>query len=130
MLKIERLVHFTIPAKDLERSEAFYSGLLGFEKTHKNNHMVFLRAGDDRFVQTYSERPVDPNAGDKHEIHHAFLVKGDNYDQALEYLRAKGVRVFKEEERRHGAFLGRSAYSHDPDRNVLEIIDLLDQNAD
>ena len=39
-------------------------------------------------------------------------------------LAERGVHVFKEEHRRTGTFQGRSAYFHDPDRNVLEIIDL------
>jgi hypothetical protein len=34
------------------------------------------------------------------------------------------VHVIREEERRTGTFQGRSAYFHDPDRNVIEIIDL------
>ena len=41
------------------------------------------------------------------------------------FLAEKGIRIFKEEDRRSGTFQGRSAYFHDPDRNVLEIIDLV-----
>ncbi len=43
---------------------------------------------------------------------------------ALGYLAENGIRVFKDEER-HGkaVFTGRSAYFHDPDRNVLELHD-------
>jgi hypothetical protein len=36
------------------------------------------------------------------------------------------VRIFKEEDRKHGTFRGRSAYFHDPDRNVIEIMDLVE----
>ena len=39
-------------------------------------------------------------------------------------LKAKGVNVFREEERREGVFTGRSAYFHDPDGNALEVIHL------
>jgi len=43
---------------------------------------------------------------------------------ALVYLKENGIRVFKDEER-HGdaTFTGRSAYFHDPDRNVIELLD-------
>ncbi len=34
------------------------------------------------------------------------------------------MRVFLEESRARGTFQGRSAYFHDPDGNVLELIDL------
>ena len=46
------------------------------------------------------------------------------YDEALKYLAGKGVEVFKQEDRRAGVFVGRSAYIRDPDGNVIEFIDL------
>ena len=39
-------------------------------------------------------------------------------------LKAKGVDVFREDERDQGVFTGRSAYFHDPDNNALEVIHL------
>ena len=87
--------------------------------------MVFMRAGADCFVLTYSQNPTDPNAGNAHDIHHAFRVTAQDYEQAKIFLAEKGIRIFKEEDRRSGTFQGRSAYFHDPDRNVLEIIDLV-----
>ena len=124
MINLKKLVHFTIPVKDLDRSEKFYTELLGFKKVRRNAHMVFLRIGTDHFVLTHSEKPVDPNPGDDSAIHTAFLVDPDHYDDAVKQLKAKGVHVVNEEERHKGTFHGRSAYFHDPDRNVLEIIDL------
>jgi catechol 2,3-dioxygenase-like lactoylglutathione lyase family enzyme len=123
-MKSEGVLHFTIPVKDLDRSEAFYTDILGLEKIRRNNHMVFMRTGDHYLVLTYSERPIDPNVGDAHDIHHAFRVSGSAYDEAKAFLASKGVRIFKEEQRTHGTFQGRSAYFHDPDRNVIEIMDL------
>jgi len=123
-LKLQKLVHFTIPVKDLDRAEAFYTELLGFAKVRRSGHMCFLRCGGDLFVLTLSEKPVDPNPPDHHEIHTAFLAKGADYDAALRTLSENGVRVFLEETRDRGTFEGRSAYFHDPDGNVLEVIDL------
>jgi catechol 2,3-dioxygenase-like lactoylglutathione lyase family enzyme len=124
MLQPRKLVHFTIPVKDLERSEKFYTELLGFKKVRSNPTMVFLRTGEDHFVLTHSKKPVDPNPEDESEIHTAFLVDPDQYDAAIKFLKSKGVRFVREEERHTGTFQGRSAYFHDPDRNVIEIIDL------
>ena len=125
MLHLEGLVHFTIPVKDLDRSEKFYTEILGLKRTRRNNHMVFMRTPDDQhFVLTYSDNPIDPNVGDKHEIHTAFRVTSAEYDRARSFLASKNIRIFKEEDRRSGTFQGRSAYFHDPDRNVIEIIDL------
>jgi catechol 2,3-dioxygenase-like lactoylglutathione lyase family enzyme len=125
MLKTHGVVHFTIPVKDLDRSERFYTEIMGMERLRRNNHMVFMRAGADCFVLTHSEKPIDPNAGDAHDIHHAFRVTAQDYEAAKAFLAEKGIRIFKEEDRRSGTFQGRSAYFHDPDRNVLEIIDLV-----
>ena len=125
MLKTEGVLHFTIPVKDLDRSETFYTEIMGMERLRRTDHMVFLRAGNDLFVLTYSEKPIDPNVGDAHEIHSAFRVTAQEYERAKTYLAEKGIRVFKEEDRRKGTFQGRSAYFHDPDRNVIEIIDLV-----
>jgi catechol 2,3-dioxygenase-like lactoylglutathione lyase family enzyme len=125
MLKTQGVVHFTIPVTDLDRAEKFYTEIMGMERLRRNAHMVFMRAGADCFVLTYSEKPVDPNAGDAHDIHHAFRVRAEDYEQAKAFLAERGIRIFKEEDRRSGTFQGRSAYFHDPDRNVLEIIDLV-----
>ena len=44
MLKTEGVLHFTIPVKDLDRSEKFYTEILGMAKIRRTGHMVFLRA--------------------------------------------------------------------------------------
>jgi glyoxylase I family protein len=125
MLKVEGVLHFTIPVKDLDRSEKFYTDVLGFEKIGRNDRIVFLRAGDDYFNLTYSENPITTNAGDRHEIHSAFRMTPLSYDEALRNLPAQGIEIFKQEDRRAGVFVGRSAYIRDPDNNVIELIDLV-----
>ena len=125
MLKVEGVLHFTIPVKDLDRSEKFYTGVLGFEKIGRNDRIVFLRAGKDYFNLTYSENPITTNVGDRHEIHSAFRLTPQAYDEALRALPARGIEIFKQEDRRTGVFVGRSAYLRDPDNNVIELIDLV-----
>jgi catechol 2,3-dioxygenase-like lactoylglutathione lyase family enzyme len=125
MLQTKGFVHFTIPVKELDRSEAFYTKIMGFRKLRRNAHMVFMETNGTSFVLTLSENPIDPNKGDKHDIHTAFRVTSDEYDRAKTFLAQNNVRIFKEEDRPTGTFQGRSAYFHDPDRNVIEIIDLI-----
>ena len=127
MITTKGVVHFTIPVSDLARSEKFYTELLGFKLVRKNAHMVFLQSGEDYFVLTYSENPIDPNRDDKHDIHTAFLVDPEEYDRSLEFLAQNGVKVFLEQHRKGAStFTGRSAYFHDPDRNVIELLDPTD----
>jgi catechol 2,3-dioxygenase-like lactoylglutathione lyase family enzyme len=124
MIQHEGLLHFTIPVTDMKVAEEFYAGLLGFKILRRNDHMLFTKSGDAWFVLTKCEKPVDLNIGDKHEIHTAFRVSGKAYDDAKAYLASKGVSIFKEENRMEGTFGGRSAYFHDPFKNVIEIMDL------
>jgi catechol 2,3-dioxygenase-like lactoylglutathione lyase family enzyme len=123
-MQAEAVLHFTIPVKDLDRSEAFYTGVLGLTKVRRNNHMVFMRCENTYFVLTLSENDINPNQGDKHDIHTAFVYRGERYDAMKKELAEKNIRIFKEEMREHGTFQGRSAYFHDPDRNVIEIMDM------
>ncbi len=124
MLKTEGVLHFTIPVKDLNRAESFYAGILGFERIARIERIVFMRAGADYFNLTLSENPITLNAPGRHEIHSAFRVTAQAYDEALQVLPSKGVEIFKQEDRRAGVFVGRSAYIRDPDGNVIEFIDL------
>ena len=124
MIKTSGVLHFTIPVKDLDRSEKFYTEILGLTKVRRNSHMVFMRDGSDYFVLTHSENPIEPNKADKHDIHSAFKVTAEAYEQAKAFLASKGIEIFKEEDRHHGTFRGRSAYFHDPDRNVIELMHL------
>jgi glyoxylase I family protein len=124
MLKAEGVLHFTIAVKNLDRAEKFYTDTLGFEKVGRTDRIVFLRAGDDFFNLTYSENPITLNAEGQHQIHSAFRVTPQVYEETVKALPQKGVEIFKQEDRQSGVFVGRSAYIRDPDGNVIEFIDL------
>jgi catechol 2,3-dioxygenase-like lactoylglutathione lyase family enzyme len=120
----------TIPVTDSRRSEEFYTKVLGMKVVMrtppdlKYGSMVFLRVGSDYLILTDSETPLNVRNDDDNLLHTAFAVESDEFDAALAELEKAGVRVIARDERPDGAFVGRSAYFHDPDRNVLEIIDL------
>jgi len=124
MIRTKGILHITIPVSDLARSRAFYTDILGLEyiaqlpKDHP--HFVFLKSGADYVVLGREER----RERFSDIIHHAFMVDGDAYEATVAELKAKGVDVFREDERREGVFTGRSAYFHDPDNNALEVIHL------
>jgi catechol 2,3-dioxygenase-like lactoylglutathione lyase family enzyme len=124
MIKTHGILHITIAVSDLARSRTFYTGVPGLEfidqAPKQDPRFVFLKAGADYVVlgrETSRGRFSDI-------IHHAFLVEGTAFDATVAELKAKGVDVFREEERREGVFTGRSAYFHDPDGNALEVIHL------
>jgi catechol 2,3-dioxygenase-like lactoylglutathione lyase family enzyme len=125
MIKTKGVVHFTLAVSDIERSEKFYVDVLGMEVVLRVPPLgiIFLRSGDDIFLIARGATPPAPEPGLEQRIHHAFLVDQDKYDEALQHLRSSGVAIIHEEDRTEGVFPGRMAYFHDPDRNVLELID-------
>jgi catechol 2,3-dioxygenase-like lactoylglutathione lyase family enzyme len=123
MIKTHGLAHFTIPVTDTVRSMAFYADILGMTPVQVNHErgMVFLDTGGDCVILARSEAKIDP---DDHDVHHAFIVADEDYEASKKDLIANGVDVFFEEDRQGGAVNGPRAYFHDPDGNVLEIINL------
>ena len=126
MIRTRGLAHFTIPVTDTVRSMAFYADILGMTPVQVNHErgMVFLDTGGDC---ARSEAKIDP---DDHDVHHAFIVADEDYEASKKDLMANGVDVFFEEDRQGGAVNGPRAYFHDPDGNVLEIINLTSYKGD
>jgi catechol 2,3-dioxygenase-like lactoylglutathione lyase family enzyme len=123
MVRMEGIVHFSIPVSDLERSARFYNELLGMRIIEKTPSMVFLECGADHVVLAKTPVPIKINAEGKTTVHHAFKVAAKDFDPALEFLKQKGIDILRVEDRQDGVFLGRSAYFLDPDGNALEIHD-------
>lgn len=124
MIKTRGVAHFSIAVSDVERAERFYAGVLGMKVLRRSRErgMVFLDSGGDCVILVRSDAPINPL--DERDIHHSFIVDGDAYAAAQDDLRAQGVEILFEEDRRGGAVNGPRFYFHDPDGNVLELIDL------
>ena len=123
MIKTKGVVHFTIPVSHPERSEKFYREILGLEVILRvpSIGMIFMKTGEDYLILTKSKTPIAPNPGDEIHIHHAFKVDIDAYEESVAFLKDNDIEILLEEDRRSGVFIGRQAYFHDPDQNVLEI---------
>ena len=123
MIKTIGVAHFTLAVTDTVRSMAFYVDILGMTPVQVNHErgMVFLDCGGDCIILTKSDAKIDPN---DHDVHHAFTVAEEDYETAKDQLRAEGINILFEEDRQGGAVNGPRAYFHDPDGNVLEIINL------
>ena len=122
MVKTQGVVHFSLPVTDVERSAKFYSELLGMKIVQKTPRMVFLKCGDDFFILA-KDTPPKYNLPEQTPVHHAFKVRSEDFEPAVEFLKKSGVNVFHTEHRRDGVFWGRQAYFLDPDGNKLEIHD-------
>ena len=122
MVKTQGVVHFSLPVTDLERSAKFYSELLGMKIVQKAPRMVFLKCGDDYLILA-KDAPLEYDSLEKTPVHHAFKVKSEDFEPAVEFLKQNGVEIFHIENRQDGVFWGRQAYFLDPDGNKLEIHD-------
>ena len=124
MPEIKGIAHFSIPVSDVDRSTKFYTEIVGCKLLNKtpDKGITFLDAGGVCVLLIKRPAPIIKGPLDMSDgVHHAFTVDAAEY-QAVDGLRAKGVDVFLEEDRRGGTIDGPRAYFRDPDGNTLEFI--------
>lgn len=128
---VRKLGHVVLKVKDLQRSLAFYTGVLGFRvsdvypESMMKGGMVFLRCDADHHCLALVGGMQD-DASAK-ELHHlAFEVATlEEVLRAREHLRLHGVKVDYEGRRRAGCQV--AVEFRDPDNHCLEIFWGLDQ---
>ena len=125
LVKTKGLAHFTIPVTDTERSQKFYEEVLGMKAVQINHKrgMVFMDSGGDCVILTKTANPI--STAQERDIHHAWVVEHEDYEKAVAKLKERDdIEFLFDEDREGGAVNGPRAYFHDPDGNVLEIIEL------
>jgi catechol 2,3-dioxygenase len=128
---VRKLGHVVLKVKDLARSVAFYTGVLGFRvsdvypETMMKGGMVFLRCNADHHCVALVGG-ADEGASAR-ELHHlAFEVATlEEVLCAREHLRQHGVKVDYDGRRRAGCQV--AVEFRDPDNHFLEIFWGLDQ---
>jgi predicted enzyme related to lactoylglutathione lyase len=126
LVEAKGLVHFSLPANDVEESLKFYTEVLGMKfRGNVGPTGRCVVAGDVNIILVGRKpRPFDePEEHNTQLCHQAFQVSSADYDKALESFREAGVKVANEEYRKTGTFTGRSFYFFDPTGNRLEIND-------
>jgi glyoxylase I family protein len=124
MVDIKGVAHFAIPVSDPDRSTRFYTEIVGcrFLSQLPDKRMTFLDAGGICVLLIKHPGPIITRLEDNYGVHHAFMVDADAYQAAVDHLRANGVEIFLEEDRRGGVIDGPRAYFRDPDGTALEFI--------
>ena len=119
-----RLDHVVIAVSDWERSNRFYSEVLGAELVPRGGGYAY-RLGDHQLnvhgpgsdPHPLAVVPVVPGGSDL-----CFVWPGTVGD-AVEHLERHGVEIEEGPVERHGALgSGRSVYFRDPDGSLLELI--------
>ena len=125
MADIKGIAHFSIPVSDVEKSTKFYTEIVGCEflSARPDKKITFLDAGGVCVLLIKRPAPINraPLEGSD-GVHHAFMIDAAEYQSAVEMLRARGVEIFFEEDRRGGMIDGPRVYFRDPDGNALEFI--------
>jgi catechol 2,3-dioxygenase-like lactoylglutathione lyase family enzyme len=125
MPAIKGIAHFSIPVSDVERSVKFYTEIVGCKllSQRPDKKITFLDAGGVCLLLIKHQPPIAKGPLELSDgVHHAFMVDAAEYQAAVDNLRAKGIDVFFEEDRRGGTIDGPRAYFRDPDGTTLEYI--------
>ncbi|RCV88357.1 fosfomycin resistance glutathione transferase [Billgrantia montanilacus] len=106
--------HLTLAVRDLERSFAFYTRVVGLEPIVKWAQGAYLLAGDDWICLSLDD---ETRSGPLPEYTHvAFSVDAEAFAVCSEAIREQGTTIWKE-----NCSEGDSLYFLDPDGHKLEI---------
>lgn len=120
-IRTNGILHFTLGVRDHISAAKFYADVLGCKHLRSNRRYSFMECKGCYFVLAKMPDHVNPNKPDEDAHHHAFLVDEDEFDRAMEILRARGIPLVKYSDEGHHSFPGRHAYFHDADGNCIEI---------
>ena len=123
MIKIDRLDHFVLTVKDIDKTVEFYTIVLGMEKELFKGDRVALKFGNQKINLHKLGSEFEPKAYNVKEgsadlcfIINTPLVEAKNYIESL------GIKIEEGIVSRTGA-IGEieSIYLRDPDKNLIEL---------
>ena len=124
-MNISRIKETCIYVTDLKATRDFYSYKLQLPLiSYVEERHVFFKAGDSVLLcfiadKTMQETELPPH-GATGIIHFAFEVPRKEYDDALQEVQNAGITILHQQRWKDSL---RSFYFHDPDKNLLEIIE-------
>jgi catechol 2,3-dioxygenase-like lactoylglutathione lyase family enzyme len=122
-MKFIHIKETCIYISDLEKTKSFYADKLGLEVIAMVEGMhVFFRAGNSVllcFIKGVPEKNTHtPPHGATGQIHFAFEVNTNEYEDAKNEIIQKGISIEHEHEWKNNLL---SFYFRDPDNNLVEI---------
>ena len=129
-IKVNKLGHMVYEVSDIERSVKFWTEVMGFDETDRNEHgMVFFRCGADHHAiglkPGKTKRRPEPGAG--MQVEH-LAMEVDNVDillKARDFLNENNIPITFEA--RKGAGCNIALNFKDPDGYQFEIYCQMDQ---
>lgn len=128
-IKVRKLGHVVYEVSDVERSTAFWTEIMGFSVSDRNEGgMVFLHSAGDHHSIALVPSPGKQKPGkDALQIHH-WAMEVDSLETlfaAREFLKARGIPISYEGRRGPGCNAG--VEFKDPDGYTIEIYYGMDQ---
>jgi catechol 2,3-dioxygenase-like lactoylglutathione lyase family enzyme len=127
-LHVKTLDHVTLVVKDLDRSHAFYAGVLGMQPIERPNFSFagsWFQAGKTQIhlILEHAESgpagvPIPQNLLGMSRIHH-FAFEVDDAYAATETLRQKGIPIVSGPKNRPDGMI--QVFATDPDGHVVEL---------
>lgn len=129
-VKVKKLGHVVFSVSDIERTTKFWTEILGFQVSDRNEHgMVFLRNGSDHHTIGLAPAKGPRELPKKGELgfDHCALEVGSVSElfKIREFLRSKGVTIVYEGRRGPGCNPGIEFL--DPDGFMIELYAAMDQ---
>jgi catechol 2,3-dioxygenase len=122
-MKVQALGHAVLKVRSLERSEQFYSGVLGMPiaARHESMPMTFFTLGNHHDLAILAVGDDAPDAPrNAPGLYHIALKVGDTLDelrQVKEHLEQSGVKI----DAKIDHTVSQSLYLRDPDGNGVEL---------
>ena len=125
-LKLDAVVHWSIPVNNLEEAENFYRDILGLAHVGRlaNSPMSCFKLGDHNILLCQRKEPLHRTVEQDGRLHHAFDVGPAMFDHACKLFHRLGVKIHEPVDYRPGGFFtGRQLFVLDPSGNRIELRD-------
>ncbi|TMA55285.1 MAG: VOC family protein [Deltaproteobacteria bacterium] len=126
MLKLDAVVHWSIPVNNLEEAEKFYGEILGLEHVGRlaNSPQSCFRIGGHNIILCQRKDPIVRTVEQDGRLHHAFDVSPEMFNQACKLFHRLDVKIQEPVDYRPGGFFtGRQLFVLDPSGNRIELRD-------
>ena len=94
MLKLDAVVHWSIPVNNLEEAEKFYGDILGLEYVGRlaNSPVSCFKLGTHNILLCRRKEPLIRTIEQDGRLHHAFDVSPEMFNRACKLFRELGIQ--------------------------------------
>ncbi len=123
MIEIDRLDHFVLTVKDIDKTVKFYTKVLGMKKEIFKGSRVALKYGNQKINLHELGKEFEPKAFNiKEGSADLCFIMNTSLDEAKKYIKSLGIGIEEGVVQRTGARgIINSIYIRDPDKNLIEL---------